>query len=60
MCKDSVKDDWIYIVKQGACRVLKTVRLNSNKEKPKIMYIELKKLLTKDAFVSYYFSLLVS
>lgn len=52
MCRDSVKDEWIYIVKQGVCRILKTIKIDSKTDDHNTMYIELKKLYAKDVFVS--------
>lgn len=27
MCKDSVKNDWVYVLKQGSCRIVKDIKL---------------------------------
>ena len=61
MCKDSYSNDWIYVIKQGQCRVLKKVKFTkrnpllkslSNADNANSNFIEIKKVNVKEVFVS--------
>ena len=53
MCKDSVTDEWVYVIKQGVGRALKTIKKNNRKNKQNnSLFIEMKKLFEKDVFVT--------
>jgi hypothetical protein len=51
MCRDSLNDEWIYVVKQGVCRVLKSIKLNPDSKNNNKVFVEISKLLSKDVFV---------
>jgi CRP-like cAMP-binding protein len=46
MCKNSLDNDWIYIVKQGVCKVIKSVKTRTEQ-----LYLEIDRLNSKDVFV---------
>ena len=51
MSRDSLNDEWIYVVKQGMCRILKTVKLNLDSKNNSKVFVEITKLFSNDVFV---------
>ena len=56
MSRDSLNEEWIFVVKQGVCRILKTMKLSSDLKNKNKVFVEITKLFSKDVFVSFIFN----
>lgn len=45
VCNNSIKDDWLYVIKSGSCRVLKKIRFDETALKAYYEHLKNKKML---------------